>query len=99
ERVQPFGGRGHPRADDLDVVRVLVRLVRVHDARIAREAWRQREPRVAEREQHVRESLATVELEAALDGANVSDAPVHEARVPAGALPHLSGVLQELVNA
>ena len=57
-----------------------------------------RQPGMAEREQHVREALAAVELEAAVDGSHALDAPPHEALVPAGALAHVRGVLEELVD-
>ena len=57
-------------------------------ARIASELRRQFEARMAEREQHMRDAIAPVELETALDGAHARDTPLHEALVPARTHAH-----------
>ena len=84
ERVQPLRRRGHPGADDRDASRVPVRLVGVHDARVARELGREaRGPGGRGRAGRARNGARrAVELEAAVDGADPLDAPPADARRP-----------------
>ena len=87
-----------PGADDLDPVGVVVRLVGVNDPRVALELLREGEARMARREEDVREDAAPVELEAAVHGPDALDAGPAEALVPAGLVPQLVDVVEELVD-
>ena len=98
ERVQPLGGRSHPRTHDGDGPSVPVRLVGMDDARIALEVGRDRRSRMPRREQYVAERAAPVELEAAVDGADALDPPLHDGFVPARASTELAHVAEEPVE-
>src|SRR4051812_29801257 len=86
--------RTPPRTDDDDARRELVRLVRMDDARIARELLRDRQPRVAVRDEHV-PVRPPGHLEPARDCADLLHALGPQRRVPARRLPHAPNVRQE----
>ena len=65
-----------PAPTTVTLDRVLVRLVRVDDARVAAQLLRHVQPRMTGREQHVPEDAVPVELEAAVDRAHALDARV-----------------------
>jgi hypothetical protein len=96
ESVQPFRRGRHPGADDRDVVGVLVRLVRVHDARVPVQLLGHGERRVAGREQDVPKRAAAIQLEATGDRCDLVDPSPAEALVPAAALADNRHVLEEV---
>ena len=89
-----------PAPTTVDLVRVLVRLVRVHDARVARELGRNVQARDARaRAARAGTTPCAVELEAAVDRAHALDARAADARRPSRVrVAQLLDVLEELLD-
>ena len=97
QRVQPLGRSRHPRADDRDAGRVLVRLVGMDGVRIV---GRPREARVPGRDEDVRERARHHRARTRRRSTLMrSTRCCGEAAAPAGALAHLLGVGEKRVDA
>src|SRR5262249_22610764 len=92
--------RCEPGADDADLVAVLVRLIGVHDARVAAKLVRERESRMPRCEEDVLELAATVAVdrEAAVDGTDALDPSPNEPLCPAARDAELLDVGQEVFD-